>query len=46
LSPGFVEGLRDRYAGTRLERQELQAIILDDIQGALFRREIIAYRMP
>jgi len=36
LSPEFIKKIRDRYAGTRLGRQELNAEVLDDVPGALW----------
>jgi phage terminase large subunit-like protein len=42
LSPGFVAEMTRRYAGTALGRQELLGEIVDDIVGALWRREWIA----
>ncbi len=41
LAPGFVEDLRARYGGTRLGRQELDAEIVEDVEGALFQRGCI-----
>lgn len=41
LAKNTVKQLYDRYAGTRLGRQELEGEILDDIPGALWRREDI-----
>lgn len=38
LAPSFIKEIRDRYEGTRLGRQELQAEILDDLPGALWTR--------
>jgi phage terminase large subunit-like protein len=38
LAPTFIHRIADKYAGTRLGRQELEAEILDDIEGALWRR--------
>ena len=38
LAPGFVEDLQARYGGTRLGRQELDAEIVEDVEGALFQR--------
>jgi predicted phage terminase large subunit-like protein len=35
-----------RYAGTRLGRQELDAEIIDDADGALWTRKMIDYREP
>ena len=37
LAPGFVEGLRALYAGTRLERQEIDGEVLEALEGAVFR---------
>jgi predicted phage terminase large subunit-like protein len=41
LAPSALEQLRERYEGTRLGRQELYAEILDDVEGALWTRDII-----
>ena len=41
LAPSFLEKIVERYAGTRLGRQELNAEILDDVVGALWTRETI-----
>jgi len=41
LPPSFLEAVFDRYAGTRLGRQELDAEVLDDIPGALWTRAMI-----
>jgi phage terminase large subunit-like protein len=41
LAPGFLEEIKDRYEGTRLGRQELNAEILEDVQGALWTREML-----
>lgn len=38
LAPSFRQNVIDRYAGTRLGRQELDAEILDDAPGALWTR--------
>jgi predicted phage terminase large subunit-like protein len=38
LAPSFIKSIRDRYEGTRLGRQELEAEILDDVPGALWTR--------
>lgn len=43
LSSRFIETVVRRYEGTRLGRQELYAEILDDIEGALWRRGLIRY---
>lgn len=41
LPAQFLAKLKDRYEGTRLGRQELEAEILDDVPGALWTRAII-----
>jgi phage terminase large subunit-like protein len=41
LAPQFLEEIKQRYEGTRLGRQELNAEILSDHAGALFTREIL-----
>ncbi|MDX2027688.1 MAG: terminase family protein [Alphaproteobacteria bacterium] len=38
LSPRVLEQLQDRYGGTRLGRQELDAELLEDTEGALWKR--------
>jgi phage terminase large subunit-like protein len=39
LAPGFLEGLRALYGGTRLERQEMDGEVLEALSGAVFRAE-------
>lgn len=41
LAPTFARTVLDRYAGTTLGRQELNAEILDDMPGALVARKYI-----
>ena len=41
LAPGFVADLEARYGGTRLGRQELDAEIIADVEGAQFKRDWI-----
>jgi phage terminase large subunit-like protein len=41
LAPAFRERVLQRYEGTRLGRQELNAEILEDAEGALWSREWI-----
>ena len=36
LAKSFLEEVRARYAGTRLGRQELDGVLLDDVEGALW----------
>ena len=38
LAPAFLEQMRSRYEGTRLGRQELWGELLEDVEGALWRR--------
>lgn len=41
LAPGFVEGRRATYGDSRTGRRELDAEILERVEGALFRPEVI-----
>ena len=41
LSPSALAELRLRYEGTRLGRQELYGEVIDDVEGALWSRNII-----
>lgn len=41
LAPTFLQAIKDKYEGTRLGRQELNAEILDDLPGALWQRDAI-----
>lgn len=41
LAESFLEEVRSRYAGTRLGRQELDGQLLEDRDGALWRREAL-----
>jgi phage terminase large subunit-like protein len=41
LAPTFLGAIRDKYEGTRLGRQELEAEILDDLPGALWTRDML-----
>ena len=41
LSPSFAEDLRKRYRGTSLEKQELEGLLLDNIENALWNRMLI-----
>ena len=41
LAPRVLEALTERYAGTRLGRQELEAELLDDTEGAFWNRAAI-----
>jgi phage terminase large subunit-like protein len=41
LAPAFFDQIITRYRGTRLGRQELEAELLDEAEGALWRRQLI-----
>ena len=41
LATSFLQALQDRYAGTRLGRQEIEAEVLDDVPGALWTRKML-----
>jgi phage terminase large subunit-like protein len=41
LAVAYLETLDRKYAGTRLGRQEIDAEILEDVQGALWSRPVI-----
>lgn len=41
LADAFLSEMKRRYEGTRLGRQELFAEVLDDVEGALWNRELI-----
>jgi phage terminase large subunit-like protein len=41
LSKTALASLRSRYEGTRLGRQELEAEVLEDVEGALWSRDLI-----
>jgi predicted phage terminase large subunit-like protein len=41
LSPGFYSRIISRYEGTRLGRQELNAELLEDVEGALWSNSLI-----
>lgn len=43
LAPSFIAKIKDRYEGTRLGRQELYAELLEDVEGALWKRDDIKY---
>ena len=45
LADAAVIALRERYAGTRLGRQELFAEILEDVEGSLWSREMLQSAM-
>ena len=41
LAPDVIQDLRDAYGGTQLARQELDGILLEELEGALWTRESI-----
>ena len=41
LAASFLEEVRERYAGTRLGRQELDGVLLDDAEGALWTSAVL-----
>lgn len=41
LSPRFIREIERRYAGTRLGLQEIEGEVVDDIEGALWKRKWI-----
>jgi len=43
LPPRRVEWLRNKYGGTRLGRQELDGLFIDDIEGAKWNRRMIIH---
>ncbi len=43
LAPTFREAILSKYEGTRLGRQELYAEVLEDVEGALWTRDMIQY---
>lgn len=46
LSAKFIQKIHEKYAGTRLGRQELDAELLDDVPGALWTRRMLDVRRP
>jgi phage terminase large subunit-like protein len=41
LAPGFLVAMDRNYGGTRLGRQELDGELVDDVEGALWTRDLI-----
>ncbi len=41
LAASFLEEVRARYAGTRLGRQELDGVLLEDVEGALWNSAML-----
>lgn len=44
LARAFVADIKDRYEGTRLGRQEIDAEVLTDVPGALWMRDMIRFK--
>jgi len=40
-APTFIAAMREQFAGTRLERQELEGVLLEDYENALWTREML-----
>lgn len=46
LAPGVIEELREMYSGSQLGRQELDGVLLEELEGALWSRKMIdAHRL-
>jgi phage terminase large subunit-like protein len=43
LAPTFLAKILAKYEGTRLGRQELEAQVIDDVDGALWTRSMILH---
>lgn len=41
LAESFLEEVRARYGGTRIGRQELDGVLLEDVEGALWTTEML-----
>lgn len=41
LAPGFVAAMAESYGGTRLGRQELDGELIEEVEGALWTRDLI-----
>jgi phage terminase large subunit-like protein len=44
LSPEAIAELKRRYEGTRLGRQELLGELIEDVEGALWTRDMLEHR--
>lgn len=42
LAPSFLKAIREKYEGTRLGQQELYAALLEEAEGALWSKDLIA----
>jgi phage terminase large subunit-like protein len=45
LAPSYIAAIKAKYEGTRLGRQEIDAEILEDMEGALWSRPNIDNRI-
>lgn len=41
LAPSFIAEIQRRYGGTRLGRQEIEGILLEDVEGAFWNRAML-----
>lgn len=41
LAPSFIHAIQQAYEGTRLGRQEIYAEVLEDVEGALWTRDML-----
>lgn len=41
LAPSFLRAIEERYAGTRIGRQELEGELLEDVEGALWTLSVL-----
>ena len=46
LAPAFFKQVIARYEGTRRGQQEIEGLLLDEVPGALWTREMIRYAAP
>ncbi len=46
LAPAFYRQVIARYEGTRRGQQEIEGLLLDEVPGALWTREMIRYAAP
>ena len=46
LAPAFFKQVIARYEGTRRGQQEIEGLLLDEVPGALWTREMVRYQDP
>jgi len=46
LAPAFLKRIKERYENTQLGQQELMGSLLTDVEGALWKRNLIQYVGP